>query len=99
MALVFQRGFAIPLWVIALCAVVVASPSPLPSSFTTLLVIAVTGFLTIGLVRWLDTFRRAVAVIVATHPECEKEFSPTSAMKLDVVKTGRRSAEPRHRAQ
>ena len=76
MALVFQRGLAIPLWVIALCAVVVASPSPLPSSFTTLLVIAVMGFLTIGLVRWLDTCRRAVAIIVATHPNARKSSVP-----------------------
>jgi hypothetical protein len=62
MALVFQRGFAIPWWVVALCAVVVASPSPLLASFTTLLVIAVMGSMTIGLVRWLGTFRRPVAV-------------------------------------
>jgi hypothetical protein len=52
MALVFQRGFAIPWWVVALCAVVVASPSPLLASFTTLLVIAVMGSMTIRLVRW-----------------------------------------------
>ena len=70
MALVFQRGFAIPPLVIALCAVVVASPSPVLSSFTTLLVIAVMGSLTIELVRWLDTFRRAVAVFRCQTHKC-----------------------------
>jgi hypothetical protein len=62
MALVFQRGFVIPLWVVALCAVVVAPPWPLLASFTTLLVIAVMGSMTTGSVRWLGTFRRPVAV-------------------------------------
>jgi hypothetical protein len=62
MVLVFQRGCVIPRWVVALCAVGVASPSPLLSSFTTLLVIAVMGSMMIGLVRWLGTCRRAVAV-------------------------------------
>jgi hypothetical protein len=86
MVLVFQRGFAIPWWIVALCAVVVASPSPLLASFTTLLVIAVMGSMTIGLVRWLGTFRRPVAVFRPGRTHCDPPQRTLLTRGVDTVR-------------
>jgi hypothetical protein len=65
MAVVCHRGFAISVWGIALCAVVLASSSPLLPSFTTLLIIALIGSMMIGLVRAFGARRRVTVLPVA----------------------------------
>ena len=83
MAIVFHRELAIPLWMVAVCAVALTAPPRVMPSVVALLTLAVIASMMTSMVQWRSTCRPLAHGLPATGPDSRTQ---EAADAIDLVR-------------